>query len=319
MSALTPFEIWMRGPAFRQWLETPHGAAAFGPLALAKGGVIGTPLEAICRRAWSARAVKEVRFLEVLKKLNDALKGAGVPAWLLKGPSLGHRIYDSPLHRPCTDIDILVSAHRWRDFLRVLETMGAQPLAQGAWLGTEFRRVYLLDGIPIEGHRQMLTGRDFEGLSRWHSCPSAVPGLDWFRELETNLNFVYLCGHGALQHLFDQLHWLVDLDQLARREGLDPAAVLRLSIRLRLRRAVAVSAAVLRRHFATPLPEEIGYVGPGTWLLAIFLQNFLSPERLVQERHREPRVFYLGLKALLRDHASEALVYGLSRSFSGQG
>ncbi len=261
--------------------------------------------------------MREVTFRGVLKKLNEAFKAAGLPAWLLKGPSLAYRIYDSPLHRPCTDIDILVSEHRWRDFGRVLQGLGAEPGDPGSWLGTEFRQVFVLDGVPVEGHRQMLAGRDFEGISRWHSRASCIPEVDWFREFETNLNFVYLCGHGALQHLFDQLHWLVDLDHLVRREGLDVAAVERLAIRLRLRRAVAVSAAVLRRHFGTPVPEGIGHAGLGGWLVAKCLERSLSPERLILEKHRAPRVLYLGMKALLRDRFGEALAYAMSRSFAG--
>ncbi len=304
----------MEGDSFREFLRTPRGMTAFGPLALDR--LKGTELEADCRRSWTHRAAREIAFLDVLRKLNEAMKGAGVPAWLLKGPSLAYRVYDSPLHRPCTDIDLLVSQHRWKDFEKVLQGLGAEPGEKGGWIGTQFRRVYILDGVPIEGHKQLLTGRDLEGLSRWHSRSCSVPGLDWFREFDANLLFVYLCGHGALQHLFDQLHWLVDLDYLVRREGLDAAAVERLAIKLQLRRAVAVSAGILRAHFGTPVPEGVGHAGVGGWLLSKFLVRYLSPDRLVTERHRRPRGLYLGLKALLRDKFSEALAYGLSRSFA---
>jgi hypothetical protein len=306
----------MRSEAFRRFLGTPRGASAFGPLALAKGIVEATELEAPCRKAWTERAAREVAHLEVLRKLNEALKAAGIPAWLLKGPSLAYRLYDSPLHRPCSDLDILVSEHRWKDFVRVLQSLGAEPGEPGGWLGTEFRRVFMLNGVPVEGHRQILTGRDLEGLSRWHSQASVVPGLDWFREFETNLLFVYLCGHGAFQHLFDHLHWLVDLDLLARKETLDPAAIERLAVRLRLRRAVCASAAVLRAHFDSPLPKELEDAGLATRVLARFLSSYLAPERLVEERHRRPRSVYLGLKGLLRDRLGETLAYGLSRSFN---
>ncbi len=62
------------------------------------------------RRAAMAAHVRGGRQLELVRDATRALDGAGVDAVVLKGLSLGHRLYGDPFVRPMADIDLHVPA-----------------------------------------------------------------------------------------------------------------------------------------------------------------------------------------------------------------
>ena len=194
----------------------------------------------------------------------------------------------------------------------MISALGGKEFEEPKWAGTQFRTVFHLSDITIELHRELLVDRGIDLLFIRNSRLTKVPGLDWIQEPCPEDLFLFLCGHGAFQHLFDRLFWLDDIRLLIENErNLDWEYV-----RLRTRRwkfevAVGVTVGILRHHYGTSVPNlRLGSFWR-TWLGV----RFLSPERLRTGRHRRPRLIYLIAKALMRDSLLEVLSYYRSRTF----
>src|SRR5215212_8471073 len=78
-----------------------------------------SPLSGVARRAIAQMAIDRTT-----AEIFDALDAAGVPARLLKGPSIATWLYDEPGERPYGDTDLLVPPSREADAEAVLRRLG---------------------------------------------------------------------------------------------------------------------------------------------------------------------------------------------------
>lgn len=73
------------------------------------------------QRAWMEASLR--REQESLR-LSRGLAAAGLPAVVLKGPTIAHRYYPDPAWRPFRDVDILVRARDWTRACAVVGSLG---------------------------------------------------------------------------------------------------------------------------------------------------------------------------------------------------
>ncbi len=259
-----------------------------------------------------AEAVRQIFFLNLLKEIDATFAARKIPLWIIKGPAIGYRYYDAPEKRSYTDIDLFVEGGNWEKSLQALKDMGGKPTNPKKWYGSDFRCVFTFQGFPVEIHRQLMVERPLDYMFTRESRPTMIPGITWMREPCVEDLFVYLCGHGAFQHLFDEILWLYDLNLLLIKEknNFDWQKLQKRSEMLRLNTAVGVTLVLLEKYFG----HEIRLQKPiGNWFLRKISPIYLHPERIRKQKHLRPRFIYLLYKTLMRDSFAEAFYYGLKR------
>lgn len=256
--------------------------------------------------------VRHIYFLDLLKKLDQEFMSRKILIWILKGPALIFRYYENASERHYTDLDIFVEPQNWEKSMQVLKDLGGKPTNGKKWMGNAFRAVYLFDGFPVEIHKGLLVERGLDYSFIKDSRATKIPGLVWFREPCAEDLFVYLCGHGAFQHLFDEIQWLYDLNLLLIKEGptINWQKIFSRADALRLKNAVGVSLILLEKYFGHAVPAEKTLA---SWFLRKTAARYLHPERIRKRLHQKPYLFYMAYKALMRDSFSEILIYGMSR------
>lgn len=258
--------------------------------------------------------VRHIYFLELLKKIDQEFCQRKIPIWILKGPALIFRYYETAEQRSYTDLDIFVEPQNWEKSLQTLKDLGGKPLSGKKWMGNAFRAVYLFDNFPVEIHKGLLVERDLDYSFIKDSQPTKIPNLVWLREPCAEDLFVYLCGHGAFQHLYDEVQWLYDLNLLLIKEGasINWAKIFLRAKVYRLKNAVGVTLILLEKYFGHNVPNEEPLA---SWFLRKTAPHFLHPERIRKRLHQKPYIFYIIYKALMRDSFIEMLVYGFKRLF----
>lgn len=256
--------------------------------------------------------VRHIFFLNLLKDIDRFFADRKIPVWIIKGPAVGYRYYSNPEQRVFTDLDIFVESANWEKSLLALKEMGGKALNPKKWHGNEFRCVFTFNDFPVEIHRQLLVDRPLDYMFTKDSRPTVIPGVTWMKEPCAEDLFVYLCGHGAFQHLFDEIRWLYDLNLLLIKEknNFNWAKLSKRTEMMRLTTAVGVSLVLLEKYFG----HEIKLQKPlGSWLLRKVSPYYLHPERIRKQKHRQPYFLYMIYKALMRDSLGEAFSYGLKR------
>jgi len=259
--------------------------------------------------------VRHIYFLELLKRLDLEFMARKIPIWILKGPALIFRYYENASERNYTDLDLFVEPQNWEKSMQVLKDLGGKPINGKKWMGNAFRAVYLFDNFPVEIHKGLLVDRDIDYSFIKDSRQTKIPGLVWFREPCAEDLFVYLCGHGAFQHLFDEIQWLYDLNLLLLKESASiswPKIFLRAKS-YRLKNAVGVSLILLEKYYGHSVVSEKPLKPLASWFLRKTSARFLHPERIRKQLHKKPHAFYMFYKALMRDTIVEAFLYGLRR------
>lgn len=253
-------------------------------------------------------------FKQKLNEIDQAFCKNQIRFILLKGLSLAERYYPNPLTRSFGDLDILVEEWNFKKAEAILESMGGKrDNEDNKWDANSFKSVWLFEQSHVELHGKLLYDRarnPFDGLTR----KTNIAGLNWCEDLSPEFNFVYLCGHHAFQHLFDELYWLVDLDLILRNESLDWEKVLRYAEELRLKNAVNTSLAILKAQFQTPIPDDLIEQNWKTFLI----KKYVTPIRVLEYSHRSATYYYLFLKALLRDGLNEMMIYSFKRLIQRQ-
>ncbi len=256
--------------------------------------------------------IRHIYFLDLLKKLDKEFMDRKIPIWLLKGPALIFRYYENANERPYTDLDLFVEPQNWEKSMQILKDLGGKPTTGKKWMGNAFRAVYLFDNFPVEIHKGLLVDRGLDYSFIKESRPTKIPDLVWFREPCAEDLFVYLCGHGAFQHLFDEIQWLYDLNLLLIKESatISWTKIYSRAQALRLKNAVGVSLILLEKYFGHNIPFDKSLA---SWFLRKTAARYLHPERIRKRLHQKPYAFYMFYKALMRDSVGEAFVYGISR------
>jgi len=273
-----------------------------------KATTLGTPFASRGKQS----AILTLYFQTLLPQIDHEFKNKQIPFWVIKGPAMANRYYPKPSQRTYTDIDLFVENHQWEKSLQILRELGGQCLEPKKWMGNLFRSTFLFDGFPVEIHRSLLVDRPIDSQLIKNSRSTKIPGVSWAKEPSAEDLFVYLCGHGAFQHLFDEIHWLYDLNCLLLTEAnkIDWNYLLMRGQDMGLSRAIGVSLILLETHYGHCFPQV---VNKAPWYLRMTCRRFLSPERIRKQAHLRPRFLYLLYKALLRDSFREVVRYSWSR------
>jgi len=198
-----------------------HGVSAYVGDAFARAQVT---LPAAAQSALSldargtvARGAKNKRLLLAVL---DALAAQNVTPIVLKGLGLATRLYDSPLSRPSTDVDVLIVPTQMPVVHQVLIAMGlvaqADP-ALGDVLEEHHHHAFAGPAGLVEVHFRLFAGF---GMASYDDA--AVQARAWSANLERRAvrylsaedEFLYLAVHAA-NHAFLRASWLVDLQRFA--------------------------------------------------------------------------------------------------------
>lgn len=305
--------------AGRRHLQTGPGRYHYGSLvwALAKSNQNlsdGADLQTACSGARKERIARELNARQVLESIDTLFARHNLPVVLLKGLAVAHRYWPDPLARSFSDLDLFV---KQEDFARASQLFelegGVADEERGKWQANSFKKVYFFKGCNIELYGQLFYERPGSDVFDGRTRLTAIPELVWVQELDAELQLVYLCGHHAFQHLFDEVYWLLDLYFLLKEERyyLNWRQVQEDARKYRFTNAIGVSIAVLRKHFKLRLPRLSPPIG-SVWRNRIY-PLYVTPEHIFEYGHRQATPLYLFLKALLRDSWREIFRYGWQR------
>ena len=202
-----------------------------------------------------------------LKRATGLLAAGGIPCLVLKGLSLGQRLYGHPLARDVGDVDLLVSPRTFRAAERVLLENGWRRVkpnfretpARNRWYD-RFHKEHLLAGPGglLDLHRRLSHNpfyfdAPFENLHAG-SVPVEIGALS-FKALGPEDEFVYLMCHGA-RHYWKRLKWLCDVAAILA--SMEPGCFERVSARCRrhgLQSILASTLLLCREAFHVRLPR----------------------------------------------------------------
>ena len=225
--------------------------------------------------AYYVSAARYAVLTDRLGPVLGALRGAGLPAMVLKGPALAETVYPSPATRPMTDVDLLVRPHHVGAADGVLVGLGYRPVdgpvgnidpASSASLSTlDYRsrdplappvhlHWHLVNtSIPTEAYRDHIVMDEVwnEGL------PLAMAGERVWR-MAPHHRLVYLCEHALRPaHALWNPLLVTDLAWSIARDSPDWDRVLDVSRLFRLDRIAYFAIRVVRDLTDAPVPEGV--------------------------------------------------------------
>ncbi len=304
-----------------------HGVSAYVAQALRAGKLsLGDAQPALARHERHTIALA-IKLRALVHAVLDTLAAQGVTPVLLKGYGLASRIYDDPLCRPGSDVDILVG----RDELaRVCDALAAA-------LGLHEQRDPSLADVFEEHHHVAMVGKPgvvevhfrlfsgfggaiFDGpglLSR--IATSEIDGRP-VRFLSPEDEFVYLATHAA-NHAFTRAVWLVDLQRyLARNPSLDWAVMGERARAAGFGTAVGAALHVIERTLGQALPRDAKIAFPVGAVRARSYDALFSAEQLTSAKLTAGRVTGFLLRVWLSStpmHGARHLVDGAGRWVRG--
>lgn len=232
-------------PALVSTLDVPalvfqcarHGLSAYVGDAFARAQVT---LPASEHRALSDDArltvMQAVKNKRLLLTVLDALQKKGLTPVVLKGFGLASRLYEPPLVRPSTDVDVLVQPHELPVAHEVLETLGLTHQPDPALFDAhEEHHHEAFEGSAglVEVHFRLFAGFGMatydDGAVQHRSRTAQLEGRT-VRFLGIEDEFLYLAVHAA-NHAFLRASWLVDLQRFVRQmPALDFSKVAQLAL-----------------------------------------------------------------------------------------
>lgn len=191
-------------------------------------------------------------------KLFGILEDAAIPALGLRGVILSHWIYDDPMLRPMTDVDLLVEKESAPRIVDVLTRHGYAPANV-----SRNQLVYRIDGCKMEIHWNLIKRilpRDFAPWIATRRRLATSHG-DLFG-LSASHELIELVCHGFIHHDVDTLLKVVDIALLCRKEPIDWAYVREWSERQSLDRIFAFTLGFVDFLLGTRLHAELGIGAP---------------------------------------------------------
>ncbi|MFY2762997.1 nucleotidyltransferase family protein [Arenimonas sp. MALMAid1274] len=167
--------------------------------------------------------------------MQQCLAPSGARHVFFKGPALAERYYDTPAHRPCRDLDVLVAP---ADVLGLVQRAMAEgyrpyelaaassPRDIAAWVkyGSVFPMVSP-SGVLVEIHQSFDHGDGFFDARAMLDRAETLPYRgSTMQVLSTADLFAYVCMHHT-RHFWSHLHWFADLDAMSRHASFDLAQV----------------------------------------------------------------------------------------------
>lgn len=234
-----------------------------GLLAFLHRHLRGAELEAAHRET----VHRSLHLARELRRLAEALGGAGVEALAYKGPAQAVQVYGDLSLRAFVDLDLLVRPADMPAAGRVLGACGYEPHLE-LTPGREalFNRVdgdrayvHRESGVLVELHARVSSLRfampvETEGL--FAGAETVRVGGGEVRAPGPDDLLLVLCVHGA-KHRWKRLEWLVAVAELARSGRADVARCLERAAALGARRTVLLALALARRLLGLPLPPAL--------------------------------------------------------------
>lgn len=196
-----------------------------------RDGALPTTDEQLERAEWAhVEALAGVLSLErFLLDTVEALRGAGIPTRVLKGPALAHLDYPDPAWRTFGDVDLLVRAEDFDGAVAVITSLGHRRRNPEPRPGFDRRfskgTSFLTDeGLELDLHRTFTMGpfgvrlalaELWSGSREFRLCGHRLEAL----RLEER--FVHACYHAVLGEATPRLVPLRDVAQLALDRSLD--------------------------------------------------------------------------------------------------
>jgi len=192
--------------------------------------------------------------------LLQRMQDAAIPCIMLRGQSLAESLYQPPVSRPQTDIDLLVDEGDVETAKQIAVKAGFKPVENHPLL-------FLREGALLDLHADPL---DMERIHAWGYL-TPMRTRDFFAHAEQGelagvpallvhprVNLPYLCFH-AMKHSFERLIWLWDIALLARRvqEKNQWDEVLEGIREYRLERPCFYALSYVRAHLDAPVPEYL--------------------------------------------------------------
>ncbi len=213
-------------------------------------------------------ALRNSLFAAELAHVLSALADAQVPAMPLKGIAAAESLYGDAAMRVCADIDVLVPPKYFPVAFNALRSLGycadfAQPRLAGLIArygkdcglmrqdGTRWYPLQLHAGLIWGGPAERMLSEQIWAAAQqedFHGTPAFAMTAEW--------QFLYFAVHAA-RHGLSCLKWLVDLDQLCTRPGVDWDWVNREARQLEWQRVIQSTLATCALLLETPVPEAL--------------------------------------------------------------
>jgi hypothetical protein len=215
-------------PAVLRLVQSSNIAPLVFHLAQSMGYTLPPDVHEALEQIFYRAAADNVRCLEQLAQLHQALSGVGSPLLLLKGAALAETLYEGLPPRRIGDIDLAVPAERAPACRAALLAFGYVPMQvehqAGTLLSHSNQEAFEPPppySAPVELHWHIVDVpyylRTVPMSWFWDNTESAVIGGRTFRVLNVTANLVYLPAHLALHHGLRSLHSLFDLALLIAR------------------------------------------------------------------------------------------------------
>jgi hypothetical protein len=213
---------------------------------------------------WQVAAANTLRYHQ-LDEVLQALCEADLRVAVLKGGALAELLYDSVALRTMGDIDLLLPKSQMPQATALLRDLGyrrhdPEPEAGfGLEYENEIAWVHPDRELVLELHWHLIDAAFYlqrvPEAALWAEMVPLEIGDHAVETFNAEATLVYLAGHWVLHHRLHGLRWLLDLDQLVRRGGLNWDRVGQVAADWYLVRPLQKALAACRRVADTPIPE----------------------------------------------------------------
>lgn len=247
-----------------------------------RGGGEGIPqrLRTMFAEAYRENALRQLRRVADVRRIDGAFHSAGVPYLLLKGPVLAATVYPDPATRTMTDLDFLVRDRDMERAMAALAGVGYQVPSQFAGV-----TMHAGDAPPL------FNGQAGSPVIELHSLLDSAPDDPlaveeaWATSRMVDLGhgvrvpalgraefFAHVVTHLSRHHRFEgELRSLLDVALLLRSDEteLDWASLRSEWTRRRIAVWIELTLSLARILIGAPLPKEFRDVAPAPEVLAL--------------------------------------------------
>lgn len=172
-------------------------------------------LRGLYRYTWSKHQLLEREAESILATFAEA----NIPTILLKGVAISRLVYDDPVCRPYSDIDVLVSADRMRESVELLQSKEWTTLQTG--MDSALNELHAIGfqspgKIELDLHQHVLQSNASAEVTE--EIYSRAQPIEW-RDLSALTlsfedHFIHVCAHGAVFSPWSQIRWLADANRI---------------------------------------------------------------------------------------------------------
>lgn len=232
----------------------------------------------------------QLKLVHQITKITTYLTGAGIEVLSIKGPVLGFQLHHNTATRQSNDIDLLIKPLDVERTMKILEDKGYRSMesVNVAELNPHYLNSFLklIDEvtlisisdphIKIDLHWRLTTPHELlqiEKMGLWASKEECNFNNHRIDVPDKNINFLYLCLHGA-KHSWFRLQWLLDINDIitSSHHVLDWNWVRQKAISEKITRPVVQSLKLCELLFGTKMPD---------WSLKVYKKDKSSQKLVV--------------------------------------